>query len=251
MHLNKTATNARMREGTYGTIVAHAKKIIKNKINKCPTCLKTSKQHTNFDPPLGPPRFLSLLESSSPVFLGISFDVLGPLKFLLRRGARGKSSVSKGYALIAICLLTKYTTFYLMEGCKRQDLEVALSTHCAKFRAQKFLLTYHGPSSDIITSQDSIIELLGENVSIKILPASHQFLTTIESTIRVFNGINRTIGFGVPSEEPLKTRAEISMIYSHIANVLNSRELVVNSNQLCKPFLSNADQELILSKFLQ
>ena len=85
-------------------------------------------------------------------------------------------------------------------------------------------------------------------------------MNTIESTIRVFKGINRTIGFGVPSEEPLKTRAEISMIYSHIANILNSRplvadqgdmELVVNSNQLCKPFLSNTDQELILSKFLQ
>ena len=147
-----------------------------------------------------------------------------------------------------------------MEGCERQDLEVALSTHCAKFRAPKFLLNDHGPSSDIITSQDSILELLRDNVSIEILPASHQFFNTIESTIRVFKGINRTIGFGVPSEEPLKTRAEISMIYSHIANILNSRplvagqsdrELVVNSNQLCKPFLSNADQELILSKFLQ
>ena len=87
MHLNKTATNARMREGTYGAIIARAKKIIKTKINKCPTCLKTSKQHTNFDPLLGAPRFISLLESSSPVFLGISFDVLRPLKFLLRRGA--------------------------------------------------------------------------------------------------------------------------------------------------------------------
>ena len=113
-----------------------------------------------------------------------------------------------------------------MEGCERQDLEVALSTHCAKFRAPKLLLTYHGSSSDIITSQDSIIELLRENVSVEILPASHQFLNTIESTIRVFKGINRKIGFGVPSEEPLKTRAEISMIYSHIANILNSRPLV-------------------------
>ena len=124
-----------------------------------------------------------------------------------------------------------------------------LSTHCARFRAPKFLLTDHGSSSDLITSQDSIVELLREDVSIEILPASHQFLNTIESTIRVFKSTNRTISFGVPSEEPLKTRAEISMVYSHITNILNSRplvsgqcdkELVINSNQIVKPFLCNS-----------
>ena len=106
--------------------MAHAKKMIKTRIDRCPTCLKTSKLHTNFDPPVGVPRFLSLLESSSPIFAGISFDVLGPLKFLLKRGARGKSSVSKGYALSAICLITKYVTYYLMEGCGRQDVDARI-----------------------------------------------------------------------------------------------------------------------------
>ena len=126
--------------------------------------------------------------------------MLGPLKFLLKRGARGKNSESEGYALIEIFFLTKYTTFYLMEECERQDLEVALSTHCARFRAPKFLLTDHGSSSDVISSHDSIVELLREDVSIEILPASHQFLNTIESTVQVFKSLNRILEFGVPSE---------------------------------------------------
>ena len=82
-------------------------------------------------------------------------------------------------------------------------------------------------SSDIITCQDSIVELLRKDVSIEILPASHQFLNKIESTIRVFKSINRTISFGVPSEQPLITWAEISMMYSHITNILNSRPLAL------------------------
>ena len=50
------------------------------------------------------------------------------------------------------------------------------------------------------------------------------------------------------------------MVYSHICSVLNSRplvsgnsekELVINSNQLVKPYLSNSDQETILIKLLQ
>ena len=48
------------------------------------------------------------------------------------------------------------------------------------------------------------------------------------------------------------------MIFSHICNILNSRPLstqddsalVLNANQLVKPYLSNTDQEFLISKFL-
>ena len=48
------------------------------------------------------------------------------------------------------------------------------------------------------------------------------------------------------------------MIFSHICNILNSRPLttqdnsalVLNSNQLVKPYLSIADQEILMAKFL-
>ena len=83
MHINKSGTLARMREGKYATIVANAKKMIASRINKCLNCLRTSKLHTSFDPPVGVARFLSLLESSTPIFSGISFDLLGPLKLEL------------------------------------------------------------------------------------------------------------------------------------------------------------------------
>ena len=111
------------------------------------------------------------------------------------------------------------------------DLEIALSQHCATFRPPQFLLTDHGSSSDILTCQDSIVELLKEDVAIEILPASHQFLNTVESTIRVFKSINRALPFGIPAEQPLKTRAEISMVYSHICSVLNSRPLVSGNSE--------------------
>ena len=50
------------------------------------------------------------------------------------------------------------------------------------------------------------------------------------------------------------------MVYSHICSVLNSRplvsghsekDLVINSNQLVKHYLSNSEKEIILSKLLQ
>ena len=49
------------------------------------------------------------------------------------------------------------------------------------------------------------------------------------------------------------------MIFSHVSNILNSRplssqsddQLVLNANQLVKPYLSNEDQEIMVSKFLE
>ena len=69
----------------------------------------------------------------------------------------------------------------------------------------------------------------------------------------------RSINHGVPSSAPLNTRCELSCIFSHICNVLNSRpltlqddnKLVLNANLLCKPFISNHDQELLMGRFLE
>ena len=99
LHLNKSTTAARLRQGNFGAIIAHAKKIIHPLITSCVKCIKTAKVLTKFDPPLGAPRFLNLLESSSPIFSGVSFDAIGPIKFLLKRGARGAKTISKGYCL--------------------------------------------------------------------------------------------------------------------------------------------------------
>ena len=49
------------------------------------------------------------------------------------------------------------------------------------------------------------------------------------------------------------------MIFSHVSNILNScplsgqgeDQLVLNANQLTKPYLSNEDQEIMVSKFLE
>ena len=49
------------------------------------------------------------------------------------------------------------------------------------------------------------------------------------------------------------------MIFSHVTNILISRplsgqgedQLVLNANQLTKPYLSNEDQEIMVSKFLK
>ena len=69
----------------------------------------------------------------------------------------------------------------------------------------------------------------------------------------------RSINHGVPSSAPLNTRCELSFIFSHICNVLNSRpltlqdenKLVLNANLLVKPFISNHDQELLMGRFLE
>ena len=130
-------------------------------ISSCVKCIKTSKTPARFDPPLGAPRFLNLLESSSPIFLGVSFDAIGPIKFLLKRGARGAKTISKGYALIAICCVTKFVSYYLMEDIQKVDIEMAISTHCARYRSPRFILTDNGTSNDILENhQKSIVEVL-------------------------------------------------------------------------------------------
>ena len=147
-----------------------------------------------------------------------------------------------------------------MEDIQKTDIDIAISTHCARYRTPRFLLTDNGSSNDILNNhQQSIIEVLQKDISIEILAASHQFLNIVESTIKVFKNISRSIYHGVPAEAPLNTRAELQMIYSHVCNILNSRplsgqgehQLVLNSNQLTKPFLSNEDQEVMISMFME
>ena len=78
LHLNKGGTLARMKQGSYATVIPHARKIIKPHLKNCVRCLRNAKIVQTFSPPVGNPRFFSLLESSSPIFLGISMDMLGP-----------------------------------------------------------------------------------------------------------------------------------------------------------------------------
>ena len=93
----------------------------------------------------------------------------------------------------------------------------------------------------------------------EILASSHQFLNLVESTIRIFKNIVRSIYSGTPPTAPVNTRAELHCIFSHVANILNSRPLssnsedtlALNSNQLVKPYISSADQEILVSKYLE
>ena len=147
-----------------------------------------------------------------------------------------------------------------MEDIQKVDIELAISTHCARYRTPRFILTDNGTSNDILNNhQQSIVEVLQKNISMEILAASHQFLNLVESTIKVFKSIVRSIYYGTPASAPLNTRAELNMIFSHVSNILNSRplssqsdgQLVLNANQLVKPYLSNEDQEIMVSKFLE
>ena len=139
------------------------------------------------------------------------------------------------------------------------DIELAVSTHIARFRPPRFILTDNGSSNDILENhQKSIVEVLQANVKMEILASSHQFLNLVESTIRIFKSILRSIYSGTPPTAPVNTRAELHCIFSHVANILNSRPLssqsedtlALKANQLVKPYISNADQEILVSKFL-
>ena len=260
LHLNKGGTLSRMKQGIFATVIPHARKIIKPHLKHCVKCLRTAKELQTFSPPLGNPRFFSLLENSSPIFLGISMDMVGPTKFLLKRGSRGKHSVTKGYILVIVCVLSKFITFQLMEDCKRQDLDLAVSTHIANYRPPKFILTDAAESNNLLAShQKSILEILQTKVRLEILQSSHQFLNLCESQIRIFKSMLRSNHCGIPSTAPLNTRSEINCILSHICNILNSRplslqdenKLVLNANLLTKPFLSQPDQELLMNRFLE
>ena len=186
--------------------------------------------------------------------------MIGPIKVLLRRGARGTGAVSKNYILIIVCVLTKFITYQFMENCERQDIDLAISTHIANYRAPKFLLCDAASTNDLLAaSQKSILQVLETKVRIELLQSSHQYLNVCESQIKLFKKMLRSINFGIPSTAPLLTRCELNCIFAHITNVLNSRplmqqdenKLVLNANQLCKPFLSNHDQELLMGRFLE
>ena len=189
-----------MKQGSYAVIIPHIRKVIDPLLKSCVKCIRNAKTIQTFQPPIGNPRFLSLLESSSPIFLDISMDAIGPVKFLLKRGARGANSVLKGYVLIIVCVLTKYLTFYLMEDCQKVDLELAVSTHIAKFRTPKFVLSDAGSSNDLLNGhQQSILEVLQSKTRLEILQSSHQFLNICESQIKIFKAMLRSINYGIPS----------------------------------------------------
>ena len=130
----------------------------------------------------------------------------------------------------------------------------------AKFRAPRFILTDNGSSNNILEdTQKTIVEVLQQNVKMEILQSSHQFLNLVESTIRIFKNILRSTFSGIPPTAPTNTRAEYNCIFSHICNILNSRPisnnpqdmLTLNANQIVKPFISATDQELLVSKYLE
>ena len=134
-----------------------------------------------------------------------------------------------------------------------------INSHC-QVPPPRFILTDNGSSNDILENhQKSIVEVLQANVRMEILASSHQFLNLVESTIRIFKNILRSIYSGTPPTAPVNTRAELHCIFSHVANILNSRPLssqsedtlALNSNQLVKPYISNADQEILVSKYLE
>merc|ERR1712236_35475 len=204
LHLNRGGTLARMKQGSYASIIPHARKVINPYLKNCVKCLRNAKNVQTFSPPVGNPRFFSLLESSSPIFLGISMDMIGPVKFLLKRGARGENSVSKGYILIIVCVLTKFITYQLMEDCERQDIDLAISTHIANYRPPKFLLSDAANTNDLLAAhQKSILQVLQTKVRIELLQSSHQYLNICESQIELFKKMLRSINFGVPSTAPL------------------------------------------------
>ena len=68
--------------------------------------------------------------------------------------------MSKGYVLFAICCVTKFVSYYIMEDIQKIDIEMAMSTHIARYRAPSFILTDNGSSNDILENhQKSIIEV--------------------------------------------------------------------------------------------
>ena len=139
---------------------------------------------------------------------------------------------------VTLPIMVRYTEKeyqHLMEDIQQTDIELAFSTHCARYRTPRFLLTDNGSSNDILNNhQQSIVEVLQKNISMKILADSHQFLNIVQSTIKVFKNIARSIYHGVPAEAPLNTRAELQMIYSHVCNILIPAPYQVRENiNLC------------------
>merc|ERR1711867_408059 len=84
-------------------------------------------------PPLGNPHFSNLPESSSPTFLGVSTNMIDPIKVFLRKGARGTGAISKNYILIIV--LTKLITYKFMKNCERQNINLGISTHIANYKS--------------------------------------------------------------------------------------------------------------------
>ena len=56
-----------------------------------------------------------------------------------------------------------------MEDCEKQDLELAVSTHIANYRAPKFVLSDAAQTNDLLNShQKSSLEVLQEKVRLEI-----------------------------------------------------------------------------------
>ena len=91
LHLNRGGTLA---QGNYVSIIPHATKVINPYLKNYVKCLRNVNNLQTSSLPVGNPRFFSLIESSSPIFLGVSIRQDRPSEVHPEeRGARSSSSL--------------------------------------------------------------------------------------------------------------------------------------------------------------
>ena len=146
-----------MRSGFFGTVTSHIGLKIKNLISACPVCKRTQKKLDTFRPQLGNPRFSKFRSSTSPTFLAISADMIGPYKTLVFPKQRGKPG--KIYWMVIQCLVTKAMSAYLMEECDLSAILLAFSTHAMRFRPPAFILSDAGSNFNV-NRRNSLLEKL-------------------------------------------------------------------------------------------
>ena len=147
----------KMRTGFFGTVTSHIRTKIKNLISACPVCKRTQKKLDTFRTQLGNPRFSKFRSYTSPTFLAISADMIGPYKTLVFPKQRGKPG--KIYWMIIQCLVTKAMSAYIMEKCDLPACLLAFSTHAMRFRPPAFILLDAGSNFNV-NRRNSLLEKL-------------------------------------------------------------------------------------------
>ena len=247
LHLPSNITIGNIRNSKYAVELTMFRRFVKMFIKACVGCTRLTTQPLTAA--LSNPRWLRFIQQKVVVFKVCSIDPIGPIWF--RPTSRSRGAPLKAYCLIVSCMLTTSTSAYMMVGISRNDILLALSTHCQRYTRPKILYVDAGSAVNLDPDNDDWYWHLGDpDIEVVRLQTEEFHSSYVESKIKVMKKMLRSATCARKSSHlPVMTLPMLTNFFDTLTNLLNSRplfatadgEFILTANHLLKSFISLED----------
>ena len=214
VHFIKSLTKINLQQSDFGVYVPSAMKYIHKYLKNCAVCNRVNKKY--FNCPKSKIRFYEYLQNPKPVFM--SFISIDCLQVPLRLTSNDK--VCRKLVLFCVnCLVSSYTTFYLMENSSLHSTKSVLQNIVNEFGNKINYLMLDSASEFVALKKDKIF-LSG--ATINIVNPKQQMLSVIESKIKTIRKLIRSIFIRDNKQIPSLTVPSFLSLLILIKETLNS-----------------------------